>query len=198
MLFNDFGVQHFHLGLTIASSGFVERTDHVLLARITGDSAYFVDVVKHPVGGEAWAQCRALNIVHSNWPETLERCRAHGVSASDEPTTDQFVATLRGKRLGYLFVATDGVAYCSPGGAYFASGLSWEAGTRCDRWVTALVAIEKQLPHHEARIREAAAQREISLGESISVVLNDFLEDGALLSSVAGTGLQLVLGKLPR
>ena len=68
----DFGMHHFHLGKDVEESGFVKRSDYLLFATITQESAYFVDVRLHPQPGDlGWVRQDLLKIVHSNWPELV-------------------------------------------------------------------------------------------------------------------------------
>ncbi len=79
----DYGMHHFHLSKEMEESGFAERSDYLLLAIVTGETAYFVDVRPHrDPQGLQWVRQDLLGIVHSNWPELIERNVLHGVSGT--------------------------------------------------------------------------------------------------------------------
>lgn len=46
-ILNDWGIHHFHLGLTHDAKGLIEGTPYILLARVTNDQFYMIDVVRH-------------------------------------------------------------------------------------------------------------------------------------------------------
>ena len=67
----DYGMHHFHLNRALEPNGnFVKRSDYLLLAIITDEDAYFVDVRPHRDRQRLeWVRQDLLRIVHSNWPE---------------------------------------------------------------------------------------------------------------------------------
>jgi hypothetical protein len=193
MLFNDWGIHHFHLGPQVEASGYVARTDYVLLARVTDSKVYFVEIVPHP-RGRGWAQCRAMNLIHSNWPESLADCVALGFAPSGEPTTDDLVATLRSKNATCLFETTDGTVYFPPGRGITASGVGLEVVQVAHYWIHCVEVAETSLHSAETQIRARAAEEGIVLGEPFEVTLYE--DQGALTGLVVGTRMLLSLGRL--
>ncbi len=69
----DWNLFHFHLGdkgYTPDGSGFVDRTEYLVVAWVTHDTAYLVDVAEHIK--EIWTDEKYLQIVRRNWPHLLE------------------------------------------------------------------------------------------------------------------------------
>ena len=119
----DFGMHHFHLSnKELDVCGFVERSDYLLLAIVTDESAYFVDVRPHHAPGELeWVQQDLLRIVHSNWPELVDRNVLHGVLGSS--VTDEELKELRRKNVNHA--ATLGDKTIAPlGGGMMSDGSS--------------------------------------------------------------------------
>jgi hypothetical protein len=74
----DFDIQHFHLGTTLDADGFYARGAPLLYVRFDDANAYFVTVSGH---GE-WANVELIEIIHSNWPASIERYRLKGAIAA--------------------------------------------------------------------------------------------------------------------
>lgn len=83
LLFSDWGLLHFHLGADLANEGKrVMRTRRVLIAHLTQDDAYLLDVVPHGKGfADTWGQQDYLEILHRNWPHVLEKYELKGIMA---------------------------------------------------------------------------------------------------------------------
>ena len=95
-----YGMHHFHLGRETDKDGFVQRSDHLLLAVVAPMDAYFVDVRPHPPPrGIGWVSQDLLRIVHSNWPKLIEVNVLHGISGDD--LTDEEMQVLRRKNVNY-------------------------------------------------------------------------------------------------
>lgn len=95
MLWNS-GMHHFHLSREFEESGFVKRSDFLLFAIITEESAYFVDVRPHNER-HLWVRQNLLEIVHSNWPELMEVSVLRGVDGTN--LTDEERQELRRKKI---------------------------------------------------------------------------------------------------
>jgi len=118
----DYGLHHLHLNRKVGPSGFVERSDYLLFAHITQESAYFVDVRLHPQAqGLGWVQQDLLEIARSNWPELIESKILRGVSGTI--LTDQEKQTLRRKRINHVMQAGDN-AIAPIGGGMMMDGSS--------------------------------------------------------------------------
>ena len=68
----DYGIHHFHLSRHLDKSGFVERSDYLLLALVGDSDVFFVDVRPHTDRESLlWVRQDLLDIIDSNWPEIV-------------------------------------------------------------------------------------------------------------------------------
>lgn len=124
-MLNDWGIHHLHLGLSMKPDDrFVTRTGDVLFVLFRDDDAYLIDVRKHG----AWCDDDLVEIVHTNWPETIRQFRLDGVSGF-EMTTEQR-ANLRSKNANAGVTTQDGTFYAGIGGGLVGSA----ANLRAVRW----------------------------------------------------------------
>lgn len=130
-LFNDWGVQHFHLGPENHNDVVTHRTGRCLYAYLTTVDAYFLDVMPH----NQYEKKELMLRMHRNWPDVIAEHRAPGVVVTEEDDLsddDANIKTLRGGGFTYL-LTLDGVPYITPGGGYMTSGHSFLACRRSDR-----------------------------------------------------------------
>lgn len=133
-MLNDWGIHHLHLGQTLRPDGrFVTRTGDVLFVLFREDDAYLLDVRQHG----AWCDDDLVEIVHSNWPETIRQFRLVGVSGFE--LTNQQRKNLRDKNANAGFTAKDGTFYAGIGGGLVASG----ANPKAVRWGDWQIAIAR-------------------------------------------------------
>lgn len=139
---NDFGLHHFHLGEKILTSGkskgFVERTGPILIARITNDTAYLVGVYQHGVTGmpNLWSEKGIVNVIHDEWPESLERYKVTMFeSLAYEPTAEQH-ANLRANACNSAITMTDGTIYSMIGGGITTAKTNMQITWEFDRFYT--------------------------------------------------------------
>ena len=117
-LLDHWGIKHFHLGEKIdASTGRIERTKNILLCRIDDENAYFIKIVPHGSGTEEpWYEKELLEIMHKNWPESIEFARVKGVeSVSPRIEQKEDVKALRRANLVTIMEMQDGTVYMPPG-----------------------------------------------------------------------------------
>ncbi len=118
----DFGMHHFHLSKKVEASGFLKRSDYLLFAIITQEKAYFVDVRPHRDPEKLqWVRQDLLRIVHSNWPELIERQVLRGVKGNG--LTDEQKKELRRKNINHVTELGDD-AIAPIGGGMMADGSS--------------------------------------------------------------------------
>ena len=92
----DYGIHHFHLNRKLEQSGFVERSDYLLLALVSDTDAYFVDIRPHHDPDKLlWVRQDLLAIIHSNWPELIKPFILRGLSG--DTVTDEQKKELRRK-----------------------------------------------------------------------------------------------------
>lgn len=109
-LLNDWGIHHLHLGTTVESDGFMNRTGPLLYCRFEEDSVYFIAILPHG----SWTTQKLLKTVHRNWPESLSQFRARGIKGVRR--TDEEIKELRRKNANYCLEVEPGVAHFPPGG----------------------------------------------------------------------------------
>ena len=122
-LLNDWGIHHFHLGESLGSSGFTDRTGRLLFAFVTPSDAYFINVLDH----EVWSDQDLVRILHRNWPTAISHFRLRGVLGLSRPVSNQEIAQLRKVGISTFVEVEQGVVYGPIGGGYSTAGTSIEA-----------------------------------------------------------------------
>ena len=137
----DYGMHHFHLSSQLDETGNVKRSDYLLLAVVTEEAAYFVDVRLHrDLTKLLWVRQDLLKIVDSNWPDLINPRVLQGVRGSS--LADDEERELRRKRANYAR-ASGGKAIAPLGGGMMADGSS----LMCRWWGMKLV---HELKWHES------------------------------------------------
>jgi len=111
LMLNDWGIHHMHLGETLDSSGFINRTGQLLFVRFTETDAYFVYVFAH----DAWSKQEIVTIIHKNWPNLIEQYKVKNVVGLSFRPTDEDVATLREGKINTMLQLDDGTIYAPIG-----------------------------------------------------------------------------------
>jgi hypothetical protein len=162
----DFDIQHFHLGSTLDADGFYARGAPLLYVRIDAADAYFVMVSGH---GE-WANVDFLEIIHTNWPASIERYRLKGAIAAGPNISAADRTKARNIGADSLIRMQDGTVYMPPGGGFSLGGASSGAAMR-------MAANRRALNLHEADMRQRVetllAGRSSDQPVRISLVINE-------------------------
>jgi hypothetical protein len=127
-LLNDWGVQHFHLGLTPDARGLVNRTGPLLFARVTASNFYMIRIFKHRVD---WSRQSIVQTIRDNWPDSIA-----GYEAGERPEmypSDDEITTLRKNGISPMAV-TRAAVYVPLGGGIATDGSSVRAGIMSDRY----------------------------------------------------------------
>ena len=185
----DFGMHHFHLNrkLDASESGFVERADYLLLAIVTQEDAFFVDVRLHRDPEHlGWVRQDLLSIVHSNWPKLIESKVLRGTKGA--VLTDREIKVLRKKNANHV-VQLGNNAIAPIGGGMTPAGSS----ILCEWWGSKLLHEIKQHQCYfdtqpvELRARLEAMGVEIAERMEFELVLLDSLNPPAeFVSSLQG------------
>lgn len=122
-LLNEWGVHHFHLGTieSLKRAGFIGRTGPVLLARITPDEFYAINVYPH---GE-WENFSIVESLHRNWSDSIKQYRLNGIKG--EPLSNLQRRNIRRVNMQAATAVADGTVYMAIGGGVCSSGASSEA-----------------------------------------------------------------------
>ena len=146
LLLHMYGLHHFHLSKKLHSkSGYVYRSDYLLIAKVTPEVAYFIDVTPHHTDDETqWVQKRYLEIINNNWPELLDPYEIHGGRATID-TTDQDLKRLHEAGINVIQNIGDRTVVMMGGGGRSAICLMW-----ADRYIRMIERIEDCLRKHIA------------------------------------------------
>ena len=175
-MLHDWGIHHLHFGETVEDDGFVERTEDLLFVMRRPDAIYFLDVRSHG----AWTDATFVEIVHSNWPLTIEQYRLAGLSA--KPLSAQQRANLRARNSNACVAMPDGTIYMAIGGGLVSTGDNF----RSVRWASGLVetALSLETATQEldvlALLDEIASVTGVRLSE-LALELGQLEDDHALI-----------------
>ncbi|MCE6006355.1 hypothetical protein [Acinetobacter soli] len=101
-------VQHFHLGETLESDGFVSRTSDLLFIHFSNTEAHIIGFFSH---GD-WCDLDIIETIHENWPSLLYSFKTESTS---EPLTEEQHKILRRKGYNTSVKVKDGTEYHPPG-----------------------------------------------------------------------------------
>ena len=182
----NYGMHHFHLGRERGKDGFVKRSKHLLFAIVAEMDAYFVDVRPHPPkDGIGWVSQELLRIVHSEWPELIEKSILHGVSGDE--LTDEEMHELRRKNVNYA-MNIDGKAIARLLGGMAGDGSSGLC-TFLASWLMHELRRHEEILRNE-EIRQEVAQDLQAKGFDVEPTLEFelvFLEDLAVTPKLNAT-----------
>lgn len=155
-LLNDWGIHHFHLGTDVdtGSPSFVKRTELLLFARLTDDSVFLIDISRHG----AWSDQRLVEIMHANWPDSIERYRLRGILGLERVVTNEDRERLREAGALTFVQLADGTVYAPIGGGYSSSGLGIDVVRKSGYYAQRVRNLEAQVKAQSdafiARIRD--------------------------------------------
>ena len=158
-LFDHWDITHLHLGKEIdARTGRIERTRNVLLCRIDENNVYFIKVVPHGREvEEPWYEQELVEIVHRNWPESIEFAQAKGVeSVSPQWESKEDIKALRQANLVSMMTMQDGTVYMPPGGGTTGDATNVMDRLRIKRIIESARGAEECLRKEYGTIRENA------------------------------------------
>ena len=161
LLFNDWGIHHFHLGTNIEEDSFVNRTGPLLYI-VFGDAidfygkgntdAHLLAVMDH----NDFATQELVEILHENWPELPQFDMPGGDRLSDAD-----IQRLRNLHTNYCLRLRDGKSCFAPGGGITGAGTS---------------AIDRMRAMH--RIWWAEQQQEMVLSQMPGVIEREMTGSG--------------------
>ena len=160
-LLDDWDIHHLHLGTeTDQKSGLIKRTNHILLCRFDDKRAYFIMVAPHGAGApNTWYQQEMLEIIHNNWPESIDSARIPGVSEVTPNVDDDGIKKLRQVHGNALLQVSDGTVYIGPGLGTTGDGTNVADLMRANRVVRAARRIESRIADEIPQIRENARRQ---------------------------------------
>ena len=160
-LLDYWDIHHLHLGTEIdPKSGLIKRTNHILLCRFDDERAYFIMVAPHGARApDTWYRQEMLEIIHDNWPESIDFARVPGVSEVALNFTDDDIKELRESHVSLLLQVSDGAVYVEPGFGATGDGTNPIDFLRANRVVRAARRIEARIANELPQIREDARRQ---------------------------------------
>ena len=164
-------IHHFHLGTRADCDGFMQRTDELLFCLFDDTCAYFIRVAPHHP--QPWFMKELLEIVHSNWPDTIGPYRLKGVTGSDPERSDNDRKLLRQANVMSHHTMQDGTTYIETGlgnttGGVHIGDLSW-----ADNVYTIAQAVEAVIDKDWPELQQIAKEQGYNLGEVTNLVLEE-------------------------
>ena len=148
-LLNDWGIYHFHLEskfiTTGKTKGLIKGTKTVLLARVTETDFYEICTVHH----KTWADLDWIEIIHGNWPESVEKWKLRVKSLSFVRDNSAVVKS-REAQINSPIQTKDGTIYHQFGGGYAMDGTSFMVVFQAKRHIKMIKQYEKWVRNNTA------------------------------------------------
>ena len=172
-LLDHWDIYHFHLGTEDdPRTGGVKRTRDILLCRIDQNHAYFIKVAPHGSGSPPpWYQQELIDIIHRNWPQSIEYARLRGVTGISPNYNDDDARELRNANVITFVQVEDGTVYMPPGMGTTGDGTHTDDLTFADNASRSVAQIEKYIVDGYASIKDNARCLGFHFREPVSFVL---------------------------
>jgi hypothetical protein len=136
--------------------------------------AYFIDVRDH----HAWTDSALVEIIHSNWPSTIEGRRI-GAIKLQHSLTDAQRKNLRDKHGNAAIQMQDGTVYTAIGGGIVGSGANLSSVVWGDWLLATARSVEQFMLGQADQIADQVAQKTGSLPDSLELHLANLQSDHA-------------------
>ncbi|MFN3359629.1 MAG: hypothetical protein ACK418_26980 [Pseudomonas sp.] len=163
-LMNDWGVQHYHLGLQLIASKTgrkkISRTGDVLFAKHKEDagSLYLIGIFDH----RSFSEKQLLEIVNTQWPELLGHAKIENlIDISHSPSSSE-IHHLRKNQVNTA-VEINGEFFMGPGGGYTTSGHSTKAVMKALGVRKMLSALQEEVNSMQLSVRIVVQDRSVFL-----------------------------------
>lgn len=118
-MFNDWGIQHFHLGTKIDEKiNLIEGTNELLFAIVTHDTIYCIGIYQH---GD-WAKQEIISIIEENWQFLIEYYQIKDLVDVTCHGTDTEISQSRKNCVNAPIKTISGNVYFGAGGGINAAG----------------------------------------------------------------------------
>ena len=107
-MLSHWNIQHFHLGETIESDGFIKRSGDLLFIHFTETKAHIIGIFGHG----AWCDLDIIEIMHGNWPDELSEFKTERTSQS---LSEEEIKNLRKNNVNSTVTVQDSTEYINPG-----------------------------------------------------------------------------------
>lgn len=166
-LLNDWGVYHLHLGTNIEGDGFTIRTEQVLFALITESSFYEIQVYPHG----SWSNRDVIEIIHKNWPDTINNYRLKGVTDIAQDHTNEYIKKLRSAHVNTVLKMEDGTIYAPIGGGMMSDGTGFDVLMQTDLHAIKIANFENSIKKSSDKILALLKERGHDGTSSVKLVL---------------------------
>jgi len=192
-MLNDWGVQHLHLSDALGTKGFVTPTGPLLFARFDDATAYFIDVLHH---GD-WSRQSIVQVLHDNWPDSIEPFRLKGATAVSKSYSDDEIAQLREGHVNAMVQVSDGTIYAPLGGGYAVNGLSSQVVMQGHRCASRLRELSRHVIDNIEQVVTGARNQGIEIPAKTKFALSlPHLENGEVCAIEVQTKVGVKLGLL--
>lgn len=157
-LLNDWGINHLHLGTRIEADGFVTRSGPVLYARVTLGELSCIAIIDHG----NWSKRQLLEIVHSNWPNSIAGSTIRGDGLEYEASDDQ-IKDLRAAGVNVLTQRADGTIHFGPGGGYATNGRGMQVVNSMIGWRRLSNKLERTTAEKLGDLLQEAARKAVPM-----------------------------------
>jgi len=178
LLFNDWGINHLHLGSNLEDDGSISRTDDLLFLIVQEPILYFIDVLPHKCGFTATS---LLETIHRNWPDLLSPFTLQGVLASKNNPTDKEIKQLRKSGVQIIIGLSDGCVYGPRGGGYSTAGTNVRHTMQASAYLNWIRRLESAIPLEECAIRYHIMQLVMSCPAVLCLKLTNLMDDHIVL-----------------
>lgn len=166
-MLNDWGIFHLHLGQTVQANGFVERTGPLLYARVDSDCVYCINIYEH----QNWTKQEMIEIVHRNWPQSIESYLLRGVIGLSHRLSDEELKEARKYNVNTAIEVAPGVVYAPIGGGYMSDGTGQRVVRSASHMAKILRQFEEIAKSNLHSFKEAASSQGIVLGDEPHIKL---------------------------
>jgi len=163
-LMNDWGIQHFHLGLSIQTDPNgrkkVSRTGDLLYAiyKESTGNFYLIGVFDHG----SFSEKRLLEIVNDEWPDLLDHAKIKNlIDISHSPSSPE-IHQLRKSQINSA-VEINGEYFMGPGGGYTMSGHSTTAVMKALCIERLLRSLQEEVNSKQLSVRFVVQDRSVFL-----------------------------------
>lgn len=186
-LLNDWGIHHLHLGSNFEHNPkFIKRTSELLFVRFSDAKAYFIGVYDH----KSWTKQELIEIIHRNWPESIEKFRIKGINGISRIPTEQDIYALRKGHVNYVIKIEPDNFYIPIGDGVMLSGVSSRAAKWSLRYERRVDEFETYL---QKNIRNILADR-YDKQQKLKFRLQ--IEEGCFYAFGLDLNLKIKLGRL--
>lgn len=119
LMLYEWGIYHFHLGMSVEADGYMERTKDVLYAYIKGNDIYIIGILEHG----KWSDKDLIEVIHKYYPESIADNKMENAVLETQFNAEDR-KQLRKARINMAVQMNDGTCYIGPGWGINAAGTS--------------------------------------------------------------------------